>query len=209
MKVEQHGDTYIFLPEIKNQGRVSGSLFFLSGYYAVPGFIFIIMSLGTFLAMDFVGAIISATALMAIGIGMVIAGYRTGKRAIQKEKIIIAPVGVTITNGSNSKTYPLEDITGVYYVGYAEITDHPLKTGGFDYLGFETGDKQIARIHDDGHLKLVIGEKEIFFGKELASWDAQVISDILRKVTDGRLFVQNLPEEIPEEEYMAGGPAEL
>ncbi|PQJ09656.1 hypothetical protein CJD36_017115 [Flavipsychrobacter stenotrophus] len=199
MKLEQQGDTYIFTPEVRNRSRVKGMLLFQSAYFIVPG----IVAIGAAFFMLTVSIIITLV-FIAAGAVLILAGTRYAKKASFAEEITIAVDTLTIAAGGKALQYELGSIEQIFYTGYSAKTDHPLKTGGFDYMGFETREREIARIHDEGHIKFYYGSKTIWFGKELASWDAQKISDALNKVTDGRLYIQNLPDEIPEDVYMHG-----
>ena len=197
MKVTVENNTYTFVPEVRDNIRLKGTLAGRSLGFIIPGAITLFSS-----AFMYQSEVIPAMVLSVTGIIGIWAGVRYAQKAIDNEQLVLNADALTLTSLHTTKTYLLSNITSIHYTGYAPMTDHPLKTGGFDYLGFETREKEIARLVDEGHIKFIYDNKAIWFGKELASWDAQQISEVLGRLTDGRLIIQDLPEDIPEDIYM-------
>ena len=149
MKLEQKGDHYIFTPATKNNSRVRGMLVLQSVYFNLPGSIAIVTAFFRCTV-----SILITIIIIAADVVLIVAGMRYAKKAGFNEKITITPNALIITVGEKAQQYNLSSIDRIHYTGYAAKTAHPLKTGGFDYMGFETRELEIARIHDEGHIKL-------------------------------------------------------
>ena len=126
------------------------------------------------------------------------------KRVLRKESMLITRDSIylrsTILNIKKENVFELSKISEFVYTGKAPKTDHPLKGQSYDYLGFETQELVIAEVHDEGNLSFNYEGKTIHFGRNVYSWDAEKINEILVKVTNGVLIIGNLPESIDESE---------
>ena len=128
------------------------------------------------------------------------------KRAYRKETLLITKNTLTISSilvGTTQKTdFNIDGITALRYNGKSAKTDHPLKGNSFDYLGFETRELVISEMHNEGNLSFNYEGHIVSFGREVYSWDAEKISNILSDVTGGRLHIGNLPTEDNEEDIL-------
>lgn len=94
--------------------------------------------------------------------------------------------------------YDIERVTNMQFRGKQHPTDHPLKGESFDYFGFQTEQELINTVHDEGNLSFDYDGKTVFFGKSVPSWDAEDLAKTIRELTDNRLYIANLPENIEE-----------
>ena len=146
--------------------------------------------------------------LLAICIGMILLGcaiiFRYLTRVFQSEKMLITKDTISIINATLLKkqenTYDISGITFLNYMGKGKKTDHPLKGNSFDYLGFETQELVIAEVNNDGNLSFGYNNKIINFGRDVYSWDAEKINEVLAKVTDNKLTIGNLTTDTNESE---------
>ncbi len=132
--------------------------------------------------------------------------WRYFSRISNKETIFInADTLKIIISSINRKVeteYEIANISDLKYRGKAAKTDHPLKGQSYDYFGFETQELVIAEVHNEGNLSFLYDDKIVCFGRNIYSWDAVEINEILHKITKGHLQIANLPEEIDEGEYL-------
>lgn len=117
----------------------------------------------------------------------VLAAYRYIERVREKEIIHITPESISISKkkilGKETSIYEMKHIRNLRYELPPVYTDHPLKGESFDYLGFQTRDKEIQQLHDEGRLTFFYDGQEVRFGKMLASWDAEEIGEKIRDIT--------------------------
>lgn len=97
------------------------------------------------------------------------------------------------------QVYDIGKISKMNFSGFEKYTDHPLKGESFDYLGFQTTDKQIQTVHEEGSISFLYAGKIVSFGKRLPSWEAEKINDALMKATNNQLVIDKLVEENIEE----------
>ena len=138
--------------------------------------------------------------LLAIIVIGAIVFWRYFSRISRVERMFVTKDEITITKAVLNKiqetSYEVNKIHDFNYLGKAKKTDHPLKGNSFDYLGFETQELVIAEVNNDGNLSFSYEDKLVSFGRDVYSWDAEKLNDILLKVTEGRLKIGNLPTEI-------------
>ena len=132
--------------------------------------------------------------------------WRYFSRISNKETIFInadtLKIIISSINRKVATEYEISKISDLKYRGKAVKTDHPLKGQSYDYFGFETQELVIAEVHNEGNLSFVYDDKIVCFGRNVYSWDAVEINEILHKITKGHLQIANLPEEMDEEEYL-------
>ena len=129
--------------------------------------------------------------------------FRFFKRINNKESILVTPdslfvINVYLINRKITK-YDIGEISSLMYCGVPNKTDHPLKGQSFDYLGFDSQEYVIRNVNNDGNISFVYNQKQINFGKEVYSWDAEKIDGIFNKITGGKLRIGNITNELSEE----------
>jgi hypothetical protein len=141
-------------------------------------------------------------AILIIGI---LVSYRYCIRILRSESLLITSdtffLITSVFNRSFKKPYEIDKISELNYNGPAHKTDHPLKGQSFDYLGFDTQEKVIASVNDEGNLSFTYGDKQVYFGRAVYSWDAEEINNAITSFTKGKLKIHNLPDEENKYEY--------
>lgn len=82
------------------------------------------------------------------------------------------------------------------------MTKHPLKGDSIDYLGFEARQSVVAVVNPDDNLSLNYQVLYITFGKGIYSWDIESINNVIVDITNGYLFIANMPTNIQEIDYL-------
>lgn len=148
---------------------------------------------------DHIGLIIFSTIITITGL---LIFYNYLKRVLQKEALFITTKSLTIINyfffSKRSTVFDIDKIWYLSYKGRSEKTDHPLKGNSYDYLGFETKELEISEVHSEGNISLKCENKIVYFGRDVYSWDAEKLNELLIKVTSNKLIIDNLPLEISE-----------
>ena len=125
----------------------------------------------------------------------------------QKETLTIYESSFTLITNANGKKkvvqYNNADVTELRYTGREKMLDHPLKTGSFDYLGFQTQQEVTDNLTAEGNIAFKYAHQTIRFGVGVPSWDAEKISQAFSQKTNGQLLIADLPEDIPESEWKA------
>lgn len=141
--------------------------------------------------------------LLGVIIVFLLMGFRYLKRITEKEIVSIGKDTLAIKRASllNSKStiYPIDQIRNMTFAGFPKYTDHPLKGESMDYLGFQTMDRQIQVVNQEGNISFDFEERTIFFGKELPSWDVEKINETIIKVTSNTLSISNMFQDDIEE----------
>jgi hypothetical protein len=200
MKEQRQNSGVTFYPGSKNGLRIKI-------LFATEGFVLLVCGYAlAYQIVDFFPEqLVAFFLLLPIDLLFIVGGARFVIKIFDDEEITISSDALTIRERKwlikKSNVYSLQDVHDVCYTGYAKKTDHPLKGNSYDYFGFETREKEISRLHDEGHVNFQYNNKTVRFGSNLCTWDAQRISDVMSEFTNGKLFIQNLPEEIPEEIY--------
>lgn len=160
------------------------------------------------------GLLITARAgVLAAIIGAVFYGlvfWRYMARIGQGERLELSVNRLVIINdkklfGATRNAYDVQKIQGLRYCGFRKSLDHPLKGQSFDYLGFQTTQQVVDAVVDDGNISFGYEGREVHFGIGLPSWDAKELNALFIGVTSGMLFISELPEDIEEEDWNAGG----
>ena len=123
------------------------------------------------------GNVVKWLILLASGAMYMLAGYRFFSRILYTEKIFLDADTITIVKRSpfsqQSHTYQWQHIGPVHYIGHQAKTDHPLKGYCFDYMGFETQERLIQNLHQEGNMYFNHNGNPVLFGKNVFSWDAE------------------------------------
>jgi hypothetical protein len=200
MEDKKHKESVVFHPKQRHDSR-------LKILFALRGLFFLIVPFGFTFAMrdGLMDHLALSLLLLGIDLVFIFAGARFLVKAFDKEQIIVTPDALIIQTRkwliTNKISYSFTDISEIAYIGPGHKTDHPLKGTSYDYLGFETRELEISRIHNQGHLSLVWHGVTVYFGKNVYSWDAQKINAVILDYSDGSLSIQGLPDEVSEMTY--------
>lgn len=112
-------------------------------------------------------------------------------RAFSKEIIEITTDRITIIDKylfkKEVKTFSIEEILNIDFVGRNNFTAHPLAGQTVDYTGFGTSEKELQFIIEDGAIEISNQQETKRFGKNIPSWDAEILMARLKKFTNGRI----------------------
>jgi hypothetical protein len=160
--------------------------------YGFPFFCFFLI--GISLAYNDLGFIFELKETSLLHLGMIIGSFflllLTLKRIFQKEKITLSPTHLTISKDfaffENKYCYTLNDIKDLGH-SIVNFTKHNFSNEGFDYLGFQGGEKQIQHQIEDGKLKFFYKGGIIEFGRDLSSeQQGEVIRHLKDRITTTR-----------------------
>jgi hypothetical protein len=134
-----------------------------------------------------------------------IAFWRYYKRVVHREELVIGDETITIiTNDSGRRVereFAIDKVKGMRYIGFERPQDHPLKTGSFDYLGFQTQLEVVNAVMAEGNVAFDYEGQTVRFFIGVPSWELVEVDEVLERKSDGRLFIDGLPEEIPDGEW--------
>ncbi len=125
---------------------------------------------------------------MASAIGSAVlyllASYRFASRMFFTEELWLDNEFLTIISSTPFKRklnrYDWANIGPLHYTGIASKTDHPLKGDCYDYFGFETQEKLIQNIHQEGNIYFNYWGYSIRFAKGVYSWDAEEMINMMK-----------------------------
>lgn len=124
--------------------------------------------------------------LIAVGASLLylLAAYRLLSRLFYSEKLLLNRHTMDIVTRTpfsyKSKSFEWRHMGPLHYVGLDKKTDHPLMGKCYDYFGFETREKLIHRLHNEGNLYFNYGGFPVRFGKGVYSWDAEEIVNMMQ-----------------------------
>ena len=125
--------------------------------------------------------------VLAVISAYIFAGFRFINKALQTEKLIIAPNSLIITRkGFLSKetlAYDISFVTNLRHLTKEDITKHPLAGQTFDYLGFQTQQQVINEMHGDNRIAFDYGGATVQFGENMYSWDFEQIGGLIFEIT--------------------------
>lgn len=119
-----------------------------------------------------------------------LAAYRLLSRIFSTETLLLDNQSFTIISrnlfNQVTNSFEWKKIGPLHYGGKASKTDHPLKGGCFDYFGFETQEHLIQNIHEDGNLFFNYAGTTIKFARNVYSWDAEEMVNMMKLYAGGR-----------------------
>lgn len=133
--------------------------------------------------------------LIAIGASalFMLAAYRFLSRMFCTEQLLLRRDSIDIINKTpfafRARTFSYVHMGPLHYAGQGKKTDHPLKGKCYDYFGFETQEKLVQKLHNEGNLLFNYGGFPIVFGKGVYSWHAEEIISMMQLFTCGRLVL--------------------
>jgi hypothetical protein len=111
-------------------------------------------------------------------------------RAFNKEIVEVTRDSITITDkylwNKKANTFAIEEIVGLDFVGLNKFTAHPLAGNSIDYTGFGVSETELQFIIEDGAIEIASKQEKRRFGKNVPSWDAEIIVARLMKFINGR-----------------------
>jgi hypothetical protein len=127
--------------------------------------------------------------------------YRYIDRVVKREEILVTPKHLTIiVKGLFNKNVALYDVASISHFKYLsqdKPVPHPLEGQSLDYTGFGALNKEVTALADDGTLQFFYEGRNIKFGKNIPSSDAEEIAKIIYKLTQNDLrFDDKYEEEI-------------
>lgn len=80
--------------------------------------------------------------------------------------------------------FQLKEIRELKHLEEQQKADHPLKTGSFDYLGFQTEQKVIDEFYKDDRITFSYQGKNYSFGKDIMSYEFDDLLNIIQTKVD-------------------------
>jgi hypothetical protein len=122
-----------------------------------------------------------------------LASYRFISRTFYTEELWLDDMFLTIISSTPFKRkldqYDWANIGQLHYIGKDSKTDHPLKGQCYDYFGFETQEKLIQNIHEDGNLYFNYGGYRVRFAKGVYSWNAEEMVGMMQLFAGNKLHL--------------------
>lgn len=149
------------------------------------------------------GAINTLTAIGASLLYM-LAAYRLLSRVFFTEKLLLRPNTLDIITRTpfsyRSKSFEWAHMGPLHYVGQGKKTDHPLNGKCYDYFGFETQEKLIHKLHNEGNLYFNYGGFSVRFGKGVYSWNAEEVVNMMKLYVGNKLLLGPEWEQMVQEQ---------
>ena len=149
---------------------------------AVGGVFCVLIFSYLFTVDGFIGVIpfLLSAAIIVFGVYVTL---RYTNKITEHETITVSNDFLTITKKSLFQEkigkYDFQKVSDMKFAGFEKYTDHPLKGESFDYLGFQTADKQIQTIHEEGTVSFMYEGETVYFGKRLPSWEVEKIAEVI------------------------------
>jgi hypothetical protein len=77
--------------------------------------------------------------------------------------------------------FPIDKPISIKHIGRQKFTKHPLDSGTIDYTGLGTAERELQYLIKDGTMELTGGKTKLIFGREISTWDAEVIISKIHK----------------------------
>jgi hypothetical protein len=119
------------------------------------------------------------------------------RRLTQQEIITVNHSQLIITDryllGKTVRKYDLQHVTEIFFAGRENFTKHPLE-GNYADIGFRGMEGVVQYQITDGNMLMTYGKRQIRFGRNIPSWDAEEIVEIIMKYTGKSLTPKYEPE---------------
>lgn len=123
----------------------------------------------------------------------ILAAYRFLSRVFFTERLLLRPERLEIITRTpfsfRSSGYEWQYMGPMHYTGQEKKTEHPLTGQCYDYFGFETQEKLIHKLHNEGNLFFNYGGFPVRFGKGLYSWDAEDVVNMMQLFIGNKLVL--------------------
>lgn len=202
MQIKQEKDATVIIFDNPSGNRIKALFSFEAIFYLAAAFGSWAAALATIRNESYVAVVFSLILAVFFSIAFMRFYFKLG----QKETLAINESSFTLATNANGKrsvvVYDNAGVTDLRYTGREKMLDHPLKTGNFDYLGFQTQQEVTDNLTAEGNIAFTYKHQTVRFGVGIPSWDAEKISNAFAKATNGQMMIADLPEEIPESEWM-------
>lgn len=132
-----------------------------------------------------------------------LASYRFLSRIFYSEKLIVRLHVLEIVTRTpfsyKARIFEWKHMGPLHYVGQEKKTDHPLAGKCYDYYGFETREKLIHRLHNEGNMYFNYGGFPIRFGRGVYSWTAEEVVNMMKLYVGNRLLLGPEWEQMVQE----------
>ena len=132
----------------------------------------------------------SVTDILFSSVGVLIlyvCAFRFANKASLTEKLFVNRTHLTIIQqglyNSQRQSYEVPGISEFRHLGKTAVPAHPLSTGSFDYLGFQTQQQVINDMYGENRVGFVYEGKPVNFGNNLYSWEFDELEVLLYDVT--------------------------
>lgn len=146
-----------------------------------------------FIDKPFHGKVIDVVTITGAVLLYLLAAYRLLSRMFFKEKLLLQPNSLDIITRTpfsyKSHSFEWKYMGPLHYVGQGKKTDHPLVGKCYDYFGFETQEKLIHKLHNEGNMYFNYGGFPVRFGKSVYSWHAEEIVNMMQLYIGGKLLL--------------------
>lgn len=164
-------------------------ILFWAEFLLTTGFAAIVM-LRAFPLSFSMGDLLSITGAMLL---FMLATYRFFSRIFFKERLLLKRHTLDIITKTpfsyKCRTFNWAHMGPLHYVGQDKKTDHPLTGKCYDYFGFETQEKLIHKLHNEGNLYFNYGGFPIRFGKGIYSWKAEEVVNMMQLYIGNKLLL--------------------
>jgi hypothetical protein len=128
-----------------------------------------------------------------------VAAYRYLNRVLEREEILVKSLQLIITDigflKRKVRVFEIAKVADFHHLAAPKYTDHPLNGKSFDYLGFQTRDKEIQAINNDGRISFFYEGRNILFGKGITTWEAEEIGKVIYEITKNDIRFDDLYEK--------------
>ena len=151
----------------------------------------------TKVAFDNFGAILALIFMLLFAGLCVFAARAFIRRLTQEEELTIDHADLTLTDkyllGVKKRKFQLVHVKEIFFAGGENFTPHPLD-GNYADIGFRGREALVQYAIADGNIMLLYGKRQIRFGRNVPSWDAEEIVAAIEKYTGQKFWRETLPE---------------
>lgn len=159
-----------------------------------------------FRAFPLSGNVINFLTAIGAAILYLLASYRLLSRVFFSEKLLLRPNTLDIITRTpfvyKSRSYEWANMGPLHYVGQGKKTDHPLAGKCYDYFGFETREKLIHKLHNEGNMFFNYGGFSVRFGKGVYSWNGEEIVNMMKLYVGNKLLLGPEWEQMVQEQEL-------
>lgn len=177
MKVNKKGQETILTLSSPLDSRPKVFFFIQAIFYGLAAMA--ILGLEINFSLEMIGIFILSIFVML----MLIISVRFLSAAIRGEMFIIRKGSFLLETKALFKRkaieYKFDQVSGLSYIPRSANARHPLAGNTFDYLGFQTEQQVINKLHDDDRVAFFYKGRIVTFGRDLSSWHFDELVDIL------------------------------
>lgn len=139
------------------------------------------------------GSIINIMTALGASLLYILAAFRFLSRVFFTEQLLLHADMLEIISRTpfsiKVRSFEWQYMGPLHYVGQEKKTDHPLMGKCYDYFGFETQEKLIHKLHNEGNLFFNYGGFSVRFGKGVYSWNAEEIVNMMQLYIGNKLLL--------------------